>query len=55
LCEQLPEPIDIEALAVKNRMTESDVVRLLRAAEIRGSKVFSRIDSVTRTLRYYWR
>jgi hypothetical protein len=28
---------------------------MLRAAEIRGGKVFSRIDAKTLTLRYYWR
>jgi hypothetical protein len=52
--EQLPPAIDVDALAAKNHMARSTVIDTLRAAEIRGTKVFSRIDATTKTLKYYW-
>jgi hypothetical protein len=51
--ERLPPPIDIDALAIKNRMSRSTVIDLLGTGEFRG-KVFSRIDATTKTLKYYW-
>jgi hypothetical protein len=52
--EQLPPPIDLEELAARNDITLADATWLIRIAEHRG-QAFSRIDSETGKMKWYWR
>ena len=52
--ESLPEPIDIAALARQHDLTMAEAVELIQIAEWRG-RAFSRIDSETGRLLWYWR